>query len=598
MVLLSTEPGNLAKLGGYIVLVGVAVFLYNLYQARMKFRRLKTQHGIVSATSSHPPSGTGWLMRFEHCSKDIIPHSFLWGHLAILGQIQAKYKMPRDAGGQIMPYLVSLEYPKIAGKGYVYLDVWPLTPAMLAVYHPDMMAQFTQDRSQPKHPNQKATFMPFTAGEDLLTTEGSQWKSSRAIFNPGFSLKNLMSLMPLFVDEAEVFRTKLRALASTGDVVRLEKYTTDLTVDIIGQAVLGTRLHAQQRPCTLVEAMLSQVPYLHFGLEPLKRFNPLKYYHHHRLNRQFSEEVMPYIRDTVRNYEKLEGPKTILRLAVKSYVEEEAANSGGRSEKTAAGELPPEFLRQVVHQVKIFLFAGHDTTATTLAYAYYELARNPDAARKTRAEHDLVLGPDPGEAGRRIAADPTLLNAMPYTLAVVRETLRLYPVVGTVRAGAPGFSLVVPETGERCPTDGFMLFGSSAAMQRLPRFWHEPDRFVPDRWLFGASTPVAAAPENPHHDDDNNNNNNHDDSNPWHPRKNAFRPWEMGPRNCIGQELASLELRLILATTVREFDVAPAAYDGPGDPPTFLGSAAYQVEPPGSITTHPKDGMRVRVLAR
>jgi len=69
----------------------------------------------------------------------------------------------------------------------------------------------------------------------------------------------------------------------------------------------------------------------------------------------------------------------------------------------------------------------------------------------------------------------------------------------------------------------------------------------------------------------------------------------MGPRNCIGQELASLELRLILALTVREFDMEICYRE---DAPTFLGNKAYQVQGKEMITAHPKGGMPVKVLKR
>lgn len=313
-----------------------------------------------------------------------------------------------------------------------------------------------------------------------------------------------------------------------------------------------------------MQAMLKQVGLLYFDLDPRKVLNPLRLFHHWRCNKIFRDEMLPYVQYTIRNYEKIEGPKTILNLAVKSYVEEV-------QDVSARGNIPSEFVDRVVNHIKMFLFAGHDTTATTLAYAYYELYNNPDKLAVLRAEHDTVLGLDLSQAAARISADPGLLNQMPYTLAVVRETLRLWPVVGTVRIGEKGFSLRAPETGVLYPAEGFMLFGVSQAAQRNPNFWPEPDAFIPERWRV------------------------RDESDPLHPVKNAFRPWELGPRNCIGQELASLELRLILALTVRELDIE-ITY--PDNAETFLGLKAYQVQPAEMITGHPKDGMPVRVKLR
>jgi cytochrome P450 len=313
-----------------------------------------------------------------------------------------------------------------------------------------------------------------------------------------------------------------------------------------------------------MQVMLKQVGLLYFDFEFKKALNPLRLYRHRRYNKIFHDEILPYVQYTVQNYEKIEGPKTVLNLALKSYVEEV-------QDVSVRGNIPYEFVDRVVKHIKMFLFAGHDTTATTLAYTYYELSTNPDKLASLRAEHDAVLGPDPSQAAARITADPALLNQMPYTLAVVKETLRLWPVVGTVRLGEKGFSLRVPETGVEYPAEGFMLFGVSQAVQRHPDFWPEPDAFIPERWTV------------------------RDESDPLHPVKNAFRAWEQGPRNCIGQELASLELRLILALTVREFDME-IAY--PENAETFLGLKAYQIQPAETITGHPKSGMPVRVKLR
>lgn len=122
--------------------------------------------------------------------------------------------------------------------GCVYMDVWPISQPMLAVFHPDLMAQFTQEQNQLKHPSMHSEFMPFTGSQDLVCSEGKEWKSGRAIFNPGFAARNLLSLIPAFIEEAMVFRDHLKDFAKHGQVVTLEQATTNLTVDIISRAVL------------------------------------------------------------------------------------------------------------------------------------------------------------------------------------------------------------------------------------------------------------------------------------------------------------------------------------------------------------------------
>lgn len=167
-----------------------------------------------------------------------MPHSFLFGHLIVITKLAIKLKTPPALHGQVMPLLLSREYPEIMDAGALYMDVWPMSPPLLAVFRPDMMAQFTQDQSQPKHDNMKQEMKPFTGAADLATLEGQEWKTARSIFNPGFSLKNLLSLVPAFVEEVLVFRERLGKVADNGETVKMETYTTDLTVDIICRAVL------------------------------------------------------------------------------------------------------------------------------------------------------------------------------------------------------------------------------------------------------------------------------------------------------------------------------------------------------------------------
>ncbi|KAI1415617.1 cytochrome P450 [Hypoxylon sp. FL1857] len=529
---------------GYLALIGLGVFFYHLYQVRILFRRVQKEHGIP-----------------------ILPHSFLFGHLIILAKLHMKYKIPRDANGHWVFLHLRRDYPEIMSKGAMYMDPWPVGYPMLAVFNPDMMAQFTQENSLPKYwAMPQIEFKSFTGGEDLVNLDGPEWKKARSMFNPGFSARNLLSLVPDMIEEVLVFRERLGKAVASGQVVKFENYTTDITVDIIGRAVLGTRLETQIRPNRLMETMKSQLKLIYFELNLKKALNPLRPLKHWIYNRIIQNELAPYIYNTAQHYEKIEGPKTIVALALKEHINE-------TQDYSARGNIPPEFIERVVKHIKIFMFAGHDTTATTLAYIYYLLSKHPDKAAKMRSEHDEVLGPDPAAAASLIRADPTLLNKMPYTIAVLRETLRLFPPIGgSVRQSPPGHFLTDPETGVRYPTYGFMLHSSASTVLHDPKYWPDAESFIPERFMV------------------------RDESDPLYPVKNTWRPFEMGPRNCIGQELVSVEIRLILALTVREFEVEEAY---PENAVSWMGHKAYQITSPEVIATgHVKDALPVRVKSR
>ncbi|KAI1094232.1 cytochrome P450 [Rostrohypoxylon terebratum] len=505
---------------GYLVLIGLIAFFCCLYQMRMMLRRVQKDSGIP-----------------------ILPHSFLFGHLVTLAKLSMKYGIPPDAHGHWVFHHLRQEYPDIMNKGIMYMDPWPIGYPMITVHDPDMMAQFTQENSLPKFwALGKVEFRDVTEGEDLLNLDGQEWKTARSIFNPGFSARNLLSLVPNMIEEVLVFRERLRKAATSGQVVRLEDYTTDIAVDIIGYAVLGARLETQTKPNRLMETMKSQISMMYFELDLRKLLNPIRILKHRIYNRIIRNELVPYLSKTAQNYEKIEGPKTVIALALKSYVKDTQDYSARR-------DIPPEFIERVIKHIKIFMFAGHDTTATVLAYIYYKLSKHPDVLAKIRAEHNEILGVDPADAADRVRADATLLNKLPYTTAVLRETLRLYPPAGgSIRQSPPGHFITHPETG--C-------------------YWPDADSFIPERFM------------------------THDKTDPLYPVKNAWRPFEMGPRACIGQELVSVEVKLILALTVREFQVEEAYAK---DAPEWMGDKAYQIFNREIVAAaHIRDGLPAKI---
>lgn len=229
--------------------------------------------------------------------------------------------------------------------------------------------------------------------------------------------------------------------------------------------------------------------------------------------------------------------------------------------------------------IKLFIFAGYDTTSTTLCYAYHLLSTHPRTARLLRQEHDRVLGSVPSAAAEVIANDPHLLNSLPYTLAVLKETLRLYPPLDTGRAGSKDMVLWDPmdSTSRKYPTEGMVVVISPYTFHTDPTYWPRPSEFLPERWLPSPSPPDTQS-ENLHPSE-----------------KEAWRPFGRGPRVCIGKELALTELKLVLALTAREFDVA-SMYEEidreRGGKIDLHGDSAWMAM---GLLGRPREGMPVRV---
>lgn len=170
------------------------------------------------------------------------------------------------------------------------------------------------------------------------------------------------------------------------------------------------------------------------------------------------------------------------------------------------------------------------------------LSQHPHVLARMRQEHNEVLGPELSLAPQRLAAEPHLISRVPYTTAVIKETMRLYPPTSTLRNGIDGFDLYDRESNDtgrviRYPTKGCIVFGNHHGLHHNPRYWRDPDTFIPERFLVSPNDPSGL-----------------------YPLQDAWRPFEKGPRVCMGQELAMVEIKAVCMLVVREFDFCPA-YD-------------------------------------
>lgn len=335
-----------------------------------------------------------------------------------------------------------------------------------------------------------------------------------------------------------------------------------------------TRFDAQRTKNTFTTALRAQIRWLSFGNEAnlFERWHPLR----PLMRRWNARQMVQYVSQELdnrfvhnrKNKDRMdkERSKTIIDLALEKYLADQARNRGG------AEGMDETFKNAAICQIRTFLFAGHDTSSSTLCYCYHLLSLHPHVRRSMVDELDKVLGEDVGQAASRIAKSPHLLNQLTYTFAIIKETLRLYPPASSTRSGEPGFTVASPD-GRQCPTEGLLVWSNSVAIHRNPDFWPQPNDFLPERWLVDKSDPLFPA------------------------AKGMWRAFEYGPRNCIGQELALLEVRLILALTVREFSIE-SAYDKwdrlkpPKGPKTVNGDRAYQIL---LGAAHPNDGFPCKV---
>ncbi|MFJ7261331.1 cytochrome P450 [Streptomyces globosus] len=175
-------------------------------------------------------------------------------------------------------------------------------------------------------------------------------------------------------------------------------------------------------------------------------------------------------------------------------------------------------------QVLIFLLAGHETTATSLAYSLHLLALHPEQQALAREEVARVLGDREPEA-----AD---LERLPYLTRVLKEAMRLYPAAPVIGRN----SVAATEICGYAVPGGANVILAPWVTHRHPRYWPDPERFDPDRF-----TPEAEADR---------------------PRY-AWFPFGGGPRACIGQHFSMLESVISLAVLLRAYEFEAVDRDVP-----------------------------------
>lgn len=217
--------------------------------------------------------------------------------------------------------------------------------------------------------------------------------------------------------------------------------------------------------------------------------------------------------------------RSIITLAVEAYVDD-------NKEKAQLETLDGSFADLVTTHIRLFLFAGNDTTSSTAVFAMHLMPKHPKVATKLRQEHDEIFGKDVTKAANILREQPASMNQCRYTLAVIKETLRLYSPAANMRLGSPEVALPMLN-GKLLPTQDLNVIVVHHNVHLNPRVWVRADEFLPERWLV-----------EPGHE--------------LYPPIGAYRPFDIGPRTCIGQQLALMELRLILILTARRFSIQPA----------------------------------------
>ena len=340
-------------------------------------------------------------------------------------------------------------------------------------------------------------------GANLANLPHEPWAPRRQTLQPVFTKRRVREFGGHMAQAAETVSSRW----NDGGDIDLDAECRDLTMRALGRSVLGIDLDEQREDVAEPLGIANRYA-MHRALLPIRapRWLPTPARRRARAASAQVHRLAFQILHACRTDPTVEAP------LVRALMEARDPVTG----RTLSDQ-------EIADELIIFIFAGHDTTATTLTYALWALGRNPDAqdrvAKEVAAIGDRELTPDD-------------IPGLEYTVAVLRESLRLCP------PGPTGTRMAMRDLrigGYRVEA-GTMLVVGRLAVQRDPSLWNDPLTFDPERFM----------PERYKRLDR------------W-----QYIPFGGGPRSCIGDHFAMLEATLALATIIRRFEFESSAADFP-----------------------------------
>jgi retinoid hydroxylase len=362
-------------------------------------------------------------------------------------------------------------------------------------------------------------------GDGLLTIDDDYHDRARAIMLPAFHRRQLAAMVDAMAAEAGAAISRLRP----GEVVDLYEWMRGLAMRIAMRALLGLDPDGAGKGAAAAEHFERALGF--YGID-----YPLR-----------------LLRGPGSPWRRLIASREVLDEIVYGEIERRrAAPDPDRHDilsllLAARGEAGEAFTdREVRDQVMTLMFAGHDTSTSTLTFMMHELARHPEVAERLREEQDRVLGGSPPTADQ-------VERELPYLDMVLDEVLRLYPPAWI----GPRRAVREFEFGGCSVPKGAYVNYSSWASHRIPEVFPEPEAFIPERF---APERKAALP------------------------RGAYVPFGGGSRICIGKRFGRTEVKLVATMLLRRLrlDAMPGRTMTVRQMPTLS----------------PRGGLRMRVLSR
>ncbi|KAJ8246249.1 hypothetical protein GJAV_G00265470 [Gymnothorax javanicus] len=415
-------------------------------------------------------------------------------------------------------------------KQYRHSCAWFLGPfyTLVRLFHPDFIKPIlTASTSITLKDELFYGFLRPWLGQGLLLSNGEYWSRHRRLLTPAFHFDILKGYTEIFNKSTDIMHEKWRHLVADGQsCLDMFEQVSLMTLDSLLKCTFSYDSNCQERPSEYIAAiyelstlvvkrehrMLHHWDWLYWRSPEGQRFRRACAVVHkftadivERRRAQLIQQGEPEKRtsDTSARRKKLTDFIDVLLLS------KDEDGNGLTNEEIKA-------------EADTFMFEGHDTTASGISWVLYNLAQHPQYQDQCRAEINALLD---GRQTEEIEWDD--LTNLPFTTMCIKESLRLHPPVTAV-ARRFNQDMTVPE-GRVIPQGNICLV-SIYGTHHNPEIWPNPEVYDPSRF---DSHNLAGRPSL------------------------AFIPFSAGPRNCIGQNFAMAEMRVVVALTIRRFRLTP-----------------------------------------
>ena len=389
-------------------------------------------------------------------------------------------------------YSMKMGGTRLPGMGVFIVNEGPLLARVLD----DAAGEF------PKHGIFDDLLAPLV-GQSVFNANGAAWARLRAMVNPAFVHTHLRRAFPAMAEAAGDAVARMRAAAGDGGIVDMDPMMTHVAADVIFRTMFSRAMAPQdaERVYHAFEAyqrlaqrntLLTLYGLPHFGLRGRAR----------KLGARIREDFARIVAERVAARAAGERFEDILETLLDT-----------RDPETGEGLTREE----LVNQVTLIFFGGHETTATSLGWTLYLLSESPDWQERLWQEIEAATGGD--------ALRFEHVRALEGLRHVYREALRLYPPVSFLPRGVAA----AMEMRGKAMVPGDLVLVAPWLVHRNPQTWDCPHQFDPDR--FGTPEGAEAA-------------------------KAGWMPFGRGPRVCIGAGFATQEAMVVLAQVIRAFRIS------------------------------------------